>query len=521
MKGDVETSLRSDRERPLLQLSDVSKTFGKAQVLRSVDLALRAGEVHALLGVNGSGKSTLIKILTGVYQADPGAKLAIGGRAPRPLAEMSGEVRSAVRCVHQDLGLVEQLSVMDNIGLVAGFATTGRLVSRVAQARSSEKLLQAVGVSGIDVLAPMRTFTPLVHTQVAIARSLGSFEAEAPGVLVLDEPTANLPDDATSRVFDLVREVRGSGNAVLYVTHRLAEVFDLCDVVTVLRQGAVVHMGPVSDLDQDRLVSLMIGREFERHTRRLQLVSDARAPSVVVRGLKVNSTTEPAIDFDLMTGEVVGIAGLVGSGAEKIGAALGGATTVEAGTVTINGITLPLSRSSPASLRRLGISYVPARRSYGVIRKFSVKDNIGLRSLRSHRWRSFLLSERRLASLATNWIAALRITPTSPFLPLAHLSGGNQQKALLARELSTGPTVLVVQDPTSGVDVASRRDIHELLRDQAADGLTVIVTSSDIEDLVELCDRILVVKGTTIEGQLFAPNISESSITAAIQAKID
>jgi ABC-type sugar transport system ATPase subunit len=502
---------------PLVTVANLSKTFPGQKALDEVLLSVRGGEVHALLGTNGSGKSTLIKILTGVYLADPGAIVSAGGESGELIrGALTGELNGVpVRCVHQDLGLVDHLSVMDNIALADGFQR-GRFapISWRRQARRATELLARMDAAHVDVRMPVGEVRPVDRTKIAIARVLGSWGDRA-GLLILDEPTATLGDEEVAQLFEVVREVRAQGNSVLYVSHRLAEVFQLADRVTVLRQGRVVHHGLTAELDRQALVTHMLGHELVEydHTQRVAR-EQSKVERLAVKDLAVDVVE--GLDFAVAEGEILGLAGLAGSGAEEVVPALMGAVPAT-GTLAAGGKSDSLVGMTPARAHDLGFAYVPPdRKRQGIVAKMPVRENAMLSILDRFRRGGIFVDSRGLTRGAEEWAERVDLQPRDPMIEVQLLSGGNQNKVMMARCLATGPRVLLLAEPTAGVDVGAREQIWGLIREAAAGGLSVVVSSTDTSDLAALADRVLVFRGGSVFGQLTGDEISDRNISQSI-----
>lgn len=498
---------------PLLAVSGLSKTFPGTRALDGVQLSVRPGEVHALLGSNGSGKSTLIKVLTGVEQPDPGATVAVNGKPHALRAGGAAGVR--IRCMHQDLGLVDGLSVVDNVGLGDGYATSAvHTLSWSRQRARTRELLGLVGLRGVDIDAPLSKCDQLTKIQIAIARVMGHWGDE-PGLLILDEPTASLPAAQSEPLFDLVRDVRAAGNGVLYVTHRLAEVFDLTDSVTVLRHGRVVHTGPSHELDRASLVEHMLGHRVDlAHESGMDPLPAAAKLRLKVRGLR--SARLDGLDLEVKAGEIVGIAGVAGSGHDDVPAALIGVLAAE-GQAEIDGRHLSINRLTPSSALNKGVAFLPPdRKRQGIIDAFSIRENIGMATIQQFAGRLRWIDECSFTADAETWGERVSLKPLDTSRAMRMLSGGNQQKVVVARCLAARPLVLLLSEPTAGVDVAAREQIWDLIICAARDGLAVIVTSTDTNDLAALCHRVVVLQHGHIHAELQAPNLSQQRIAAAV-----
>jgi ABC-type sugar transport system ATPase subunit len=499
---------------PVLRVAALSKRFGGTQALDNVDLEVAPGEIHALIGPNGSGKSTLIKILAGYHHAEPGAVAELDGE-PFDLGQVTASRHDRLRFVHQELGLVGELSAIDNLALSHGFARTAFGNIRWPEMeKRTRALVERFGL-GIDVHRTLASATPVQRTVVAIAAALQGWEGRR-GVLVLDEPTAVLPPGEVARLFDIVREIRAAGAGVLYVSHRLDEIFALADRVTVIRGGRRIATRTVTELTPRTLAELMAGEETETDHRPAPAPPSGPAdPVLEVRDLWAGRLR--GIDFDLARGERLGITGLVGSGHEIVPYAVCGAHT---GRVS-GRLRLP-ERSARWTEARdahgLGLPLVPADRAgEGVIGDFSVGENLTLPLLDGLRARSGRLRRRREYTLAEDWIQRVGVRTAGRTARITTLSGGNQQKVVMARCLAQRPPVLTLCEPTAGVDIATRLQLYDLIGRQADEGMGVIVSSSDTQDLLALCTRVLVVRDGRIAREISGRDITESALVHAME----
>ena len=475
-------------EDPVLTVTNLSKSFGGTRALRNVDFEVRAGEIHALVGQNGSGKSTLIKILAGYHAPDNGASATVDGR-DLELGHAAAAAHSGLRFVHQDLGLVPALGALDNLALGRGYnKRRGGTINWSHEAELGRRALAELGYD-INLKVPVDRLKASERTGIAIARALeGGAGAK---VLLLDEPTASLPAAEADRLFDVVRSVAASGVGVVYVSHRFAEVLTLSDRVTVLRDGVRVATERTADLDETRLVELTVGRSIERSAHdHNEPVAPSAAPLLVAENLSGEVVT--GLNLKVQPGEVLGIAGVTGSGREEVAGMLFGAVP-RGGTITLDGAELPSSR--PVESLRRGMAFVPADRlSKAAFLDMALRVNLTISKLEPV-YGPFGVRKGVERRQARDWLDKLDVVPKAPEARLMSLSGGNQQKVVLARVLRLEPRVLVLDEPTQGVDVGAKAAIHEIVRGAAREGTAVIVASTESEELVEICDRIVVLVG--------------------------
>jgi ribose transport system ATP-binding protein len=487
---------------PILTLSAVSKTFPGTKALREVELAVERGEIHALVGQNGSGKSTLIKILAGFHQPDPGASAHVDGEVFH-LGDSGAAHAAGLRFVHQDLGLVGTLDCVDNLALGFGYTTgLGRRIAWRKQRAEARQALRRFGCE-IDIRKPASSLSASEKTTVAIVRAMQ--DDSRISLLILDEPTATMPRPEVNRLFDLIRRVASHGHAVLIVSHHLDEVFTIADRVTVLRDGRWEATRDVAELDKSELVMLMTGGLVDQ----IDHVADPEpaAVALVARGLSGRVLRD--FDLELHEGEVLGVAGLDGSGRDEICGLIFGSRERD-GSVSVGGRPVPGSR--PDLSISSGMALVPAnRRADGLVMTHTVRENLVLADVKSLKrwWRVSRSRERRVVR---DWIERLAIQADSMEAVVESLSGGNQQKVVMGKWLQREPAVLLLDEPTQGVDVGAQAELHRLIRAAADRGTAVLVCSSDEDELSRICDRVIVLCGGTIEADLRGSQISAMRI---------
>jgi ABC-type sugar transport system ATPase subunit len=501
----------ADAGATLLRLEGLSKTFPGTRALDDVSIEIRAGEIHALVGQNGSGKSTLIKVLAGYHAPDPGARAEFDGEP----FELGGEdeANERLRFVHQDLGLVLELNTMDNLALRRGFARgrTGRVLWK-EQARATREVLARFGVD-LDIYRPLAQATPVERTVVAIAAALEGWQGGR-GLLVLDEPTAVLPHDQVERLYAMIRDVQRAGTSVLYVSHRIYEIFDLADRVTVLREGKVVATRRVSELDRSRLAGLIVGEDVDPDYH-VTVGATPEAPVVLevsdVRGRRLRGAS-----LTVHRGEILGIAGLGGAGIHELPYAIAGC----APDPVSGKIRRPQRSSSWGDIARaeaLDIPVVPHDRAReGIIAEFTVGENLSLSVLARLRQRR-KLNRRAERAVVDTWFSKLGIVAAGPTAPITTLSGGNQQKCVMARCLARDPEILVLCEPTAGVDIGARVAIYDIIADLSRQGLTVIIASSDLGDLLAMCTRAVVLRDGRITDEFGAKGLTERVLVHAME----
>jgi ribose transport system ATP-binding protein len=489
--------------KPVLAVSHVSKCFDAHRALDSLTFDVKPGEVHALVGHNGSGKSTFVKVLSGFHEPEPGYQASAGG-APLTLGSSRASHEAGLRFVHQELGLVDHLSVVDNVILGSAFPTRrlGSIDWRLAQRQVAE-LLDRLGYS-LDVREPVAGLSPIHRTAVAIARALHG--DTPPHTLVLDEPTAALPTSGVSALFEVVRRLRADGIGVIYISHHMDEVFEIADRVTVLRDGRRVATLPTSELDTDTLIELIVGARVDL-SRNNSPVRGDRRPLVKVHELRAAGVD--GIDFEVLEGEIVGIAGIAGSGRDTVAGAMFGSLP-RTGSVTVDGKEVRPER--PERAIAAGLGFIGANRAVtGVIPFLSIRENLTLPRLDAA-LRGFFLNPRREARDTRPWLSRVDVRPANPEMRADHLSGGNQQKVLLARWLRSLPRVLLIDEPTQGVDVGAVERIYQVIRQAADRGTSFVVSSSNSDELVALCTRVLVLNRGRIVDELVGDAITREAI---------
>ncbi|WP_234538645.1 sugar ABC transporter ATP-binding protein [Streptomyces shenzhenensis] len=473
-----------------LEARRLSKTYGGSRALQDADLAVAPGEIHALVGQNGCGKSTLVKILTGYHAPDPGGSVLVDGTGLSLPVRWSEASAAGVSVVHQDLGLLDQLTVAENIG-VGGYrhAKTTRKIDWRAQNEVARRVLDRLRVP-VDPTAPVASLSPTRRAEVAIARALRDLEPGR-GLIVLDEATRALPREELDRFHGLLKRIVAEGTSILMVSHNLEEVLRFADRVTVLRDGRVAAAAlPTKGLTEHDLARHMLGRTVDAVAREERDFTDAPAVATVT-GLTARGLTDFALE--IRRGEVVGLTGLPGSGFEWVPRLVAGIERAKAGLLTTGRRTVDLSRADVRDCLKAGVALVPEKRVVeGLALELSIRDNIAIPDV-NRRGRPWFVGRRWQSSTAAEAITRLGIRARSARSLIRELSGGNQQKVLLAKWLAVAPEAVVLHEPTQAVDVGARADILRSIREAASRGLGVLLVSIEPTDLVDACDRILVV----------------------------
>jgi ribose transport system ATP-binding protein len=496
--------------RIVLEVAGVDKRFAGVHALKQVDFRLLSGQVHALVGENGAGKSTLIKVLTGVHQPDAGELRYLD--EPVRFSRPADAQASGISTVYQEVNLVPSMSVASNLFLGREPRRRGLITFRAMRARAT-RLLDELGIH-VDPSRPLRSLGLGVQQMIAVARAV-SADAR---VVIMDEPTSSLEPREVDTLLNLVRRLRDRDVAVVFVSHRLDELYRVCDTVTVLRDGQVVHTGPLSELDRVQLVATMLGRAIstvrEKGTTAFRGEHETTgAPVLKAEGLR-RSTVLAGVDLHVRAGEVVGLGGLLGSGRSETLQALVGLQPLDAGTVEVAG--RPITAGSTADAIRAGIVLVPEdRKAEGIVANLSVRENIVLAAL-PRLSRAGITSRNRQDAVVQIFMKRLRIKASSPEQKVSELSGGNQQKVMLARWLAMSPKVLLLDEPTRGIDVGAKAEVQALIDELAEQGLGIVLVSSDLEELIEGADRVVVMRDGRSISELAGEQVTAESVMTSI-----
>lgn len=487
----------------LLSATRITKSYAGVHALHEASFELRHGEVHALVGENGAGKSTLIKIITGAVQADDG-EIRVNGEtishnSPR-IAKSLG-----IAAIYQQPALFPELTVAENIALGLEQAGLFGRIDWKERRRCAAELLERVGAK-IDVDALSGDLSMPQQQLVEIARAIGS-QAR---VVIMDEPTASLSEEDSHNLFGVIRQLRQQGAGIIYISHRLEELSAIADRVTVLRDGRTIDTSRISEIDRRRLIQLMVGRELSAVFPKTPI--ELGEIVFELRHFGCSATGLSEISLQVRKGEIVGLAGLVGAGRTELARTIFGLTPADHGEMLLRG--KPVVIRSPAEAIEQGIAYLPEdRRHHGVILEMPISENITLPSInRLSRFGS--MNFRREKEIARNYIERLSIKTPAVFAPVSTLSGGNQQKVALSRWLEIGPAVLILDEPTQGIDVGSKAEIHGLMSQLAARGVAILMISSELQEILGMSDRIAVMRNGTIAGVVSRADSTQESILA-------
>ena len=496
-----------EEQVPILEVRRLTKRFPGVLALDDISFELFPGEGHALVGENGAGKSTLIKVMTGVYAPDEGQILFNGEEVSFSAPRESQE--AGISTIYQEVNLIPLLSVAQNVFLGREPRNPFGLIDKSRMNREAAEILERYGIKA-DVTAPLRSLGLGVQQMVAIARAI-SVDARA---VIMDEPTSSLEAREVETLFRVIRQLREEGVGVIYVSHRLDELYEVCDRVTVLRDGRVAHTGKLGDLSRLELIAQMLGREL----------AEVEKEGATGFGEEHEATGEPILEalalyqhprlrdisFEVRPGEVVGLAGLLGAGRSETAKAIFGADPVDSGSLKVEGEDVKMG--SPAAAIKAGIAFLPEdRKSEGIIPDLSVRENIVAAALPGLA-RAGIVSGKAQVELVEEFMQSLGIKASSPDQPVRELSGGNQQKVLLARWLCMNPKVLILDEPTRGIDVGAKAEIQKLVDDLAVKGLGVVLISSELDELTEGSDRVVALREGAMVGLLSKEDITEGNL---------
>ncbi|MDL2218227.1 sugar ABC transporter ATP-binding protein [Christensenellaceae bacterium OttesenSCG-928-M15] len=492
----------------ILSMRNICKAFPGVRALHNVDFTLRKGEIHALMGENGAGKSTLIKVLTGVYQKDSG-QINLAGMDKEAMIKSPQDAQNlGISTVYQEISLCPNLTVAENIFIGRG---KRGFVSWKHMEQKAGEILENLHIPARPK-QQLASCSLAVQQMVAIARAV-DMECKA---LILDEPTSSLDEKEVAMLFSLMRDLKARGVGIVFVTHFLEQVYAVCDTITVLRNGELVGEYPVSELPQVALVAKMMGKELDDLSglqKKESLPEDGGLPVYEAEGLQSEACTNP-FDFKIHKGEVNGFTGLLGSGRSESVRAIFGADKVTAGQVKING--KPVQATRPIQAMKNGIGYLPEdRKRDGIVADLSVRDNIIL-ALQVMKGFFKPISRAEAEAFADEYIQLLGIKTASADTPIKSLSGGNQQKVILARWLLTHPQYLILDEPTRGIDVGTKVEIQKLVLKLAEDGVSVTFISSEIEEMIRTCSRLIVMRDRNIVGELSGSEVTQNNIMHTI-----
>lgn len=495
-KEDISTH---HQDIPLIEISNITKTFPGVLALDNVSFSINKGEVHALLGENGAGKSTLIKLMTGVFTQDKGEFL-INGEIVN-ISDPNHAIKLCISAIYQDPTLIGHLSIEQNI-LLGREPRSGIFIKNKQLHEQAAKVMSDLGLN-LDLNQKVVSLNPGHKQLVCIAKAL-SIDAQ---LLIMDEPSASLTDEEISYLFEIICKLRRQGISIIYVSHRIEEIFQIADRATILRDGKYIGTRKVSETTKTELVNMIVGRDLEINTHKRRPPSDEIA-------LRVDNISSKKlfkkISFSVRSGEILALSGLIGSGRSEVARAIFGATRYDQGQIHIYGIAV--TTHSPKEAIKNGIHMVPEdRKAQGIIGGMSLLENVTLSNLQNYSRFSLIQSAKESRSV-NNQIQQMRINPADPRRKVMFLSGGNQQKTVLAKVLDTKPRILILDEPTAGVDVGSKVEIRSLINDLADAGNAILLISSEIPEILSLADRTIVMKEGQISGELAGEEMTSENI---------
>lgn len=500
---------KSNLKQPVLSMQGISKTFSSVTVLNNVKIELYPGEVHALMGENGAGKSTFMKILAGIHQPDQnGGKIYYKGQ-PVLWKDPIDARNKGISVIHQELNLSPNLTISENILMGTKFPRNRfGMVKWDEVHERAQKVLDSMG-SNLNPRQLVSTLSVAQQQMVEIARAL-SFKAE---VLIMDEPTASLTDKEITKLFEIIHDLKKQGVAIVYISHRMEEIFKISNRFTVLRDGEWIASGPIEETDPDHLVKLMVGRDLKdlfNRTKASETVFQRNdTPVLELKNVSDNKLVKN-VSFKVYPGEIVGLAGLVGAGRTELVRTIFGASELTSGEIYVDGHSVKIN--SPIDAVANGIAHVPeSRKEQGLFLSMSVKENILMAELKSHS-KSGVVKWKDVNATADRYIKDLSIKIATPEQPVSNLSGGNQQKAVIARWLSISPKVLLLDEPTRGVDIGAKTEIHKIVSKLADEGLAVLMISSELPEVLGISDRILVMSEGRLTGELLREEATQEKI---------
>ncbi|MGE5606763.1 MAG: sugar ABC transporter ATP-binding protein [Bacteroidota bacterium] len=485
-----------------LKIDHVSKTFPGVKALDEIQLEIKKGEVHALIGENGAGKSTLIKILSGVYQPDEGATITIDGQVVSHLSPILA-LRKGITVIYQDFSLFPNLTVAENIAIGLAVGEGNSFLNWKKMHETARKALKQLGVE-LDLNAQLGTLSVAKQQLVAIARAL----VHKTKTIIMDEPTASLSSTEVQSLLAIIKNIKESGISIVFVSHKLEELFAIAERFTVLRDGKYIGTYLREEMDHEKLISLMVGRKLNVSRYAENKIGP---PLMEVKKLSKKGNFKD-ISLILHEGEIIAITGLVGAGRTELAQALCGINLPDSGEIFLNGQPVKIT-SLEAGVAR-GIAYVPEnRQTEGLIVRQSIEDNITITVLHKLLMGKLpLIKRERKKEIAREWVNALRIKPSYPDMAVQQLSGGNQQRVVIAKWLATKPKVLIIDEPTHGIDVGAKAEIHQLLKDLALQGMGIIMVSSELPEVLAISDRILVMRRGRINGEFVGGNVTQEEI---------
>jgi simple sugar transport system ATP-binding protein len=481
-------------------VENIVKSFGGAKALAGVSLTVKSGEVHCIAGENGSGKSTLIKIMSGVHAPDSGL-IRLGEKTFEALSPREA-VREGVQVIFQDFSLLPNLTVAENIALPTYISKNSRFLSKKESKEIAQTALELIGID-IDINAPVAEISIASKQLIAIARATNL----GVKMLFMDEPTTALTRKEIKRLFEVVEQIKARGVATVFVSHKIDEIQEICNTISILRNGELVADGLMKDFKRDAISEAMTGLNISE-TRIAPALKPSSTKVIEVKKLSTKPTFSD-VSFSIAPGEILGITGLLGSGRTELAEAIFGQYPIDSGEIIVEGKSIQLNSSSAAI--KAGIGYVPPDRlTQGLFLDQSILRNLIAVGIDQHQGRGGILAKKRLYEAGEKWIKDLRIKTKNSQNPVTSLSGGNQQRVVLAKWLAMNPHLMILNGPTVGVDIGSKREILEIIRDRAQEGMAFLVVSDDIPELIQICHRVLVIKNGLVSKEFSESELDEN-----------
>ena len=481
-------------------VENIVKSFGGAKALAGVSLTVKSGEVHCIAGENGSGKSTLIKIMSGVHAPDSGL-IRLGEKTFEALSPREA-VREGVQVIFQDFSLLPNLTVAENIALPTYISKNSRFLSKKESKEIAQTALELIGID-IDINAPVAEISIASKQLIAIARATNL----GVKMLFMDEPTTALTRKEIKRLFEVVEQIKARGVATVFVSHKIDEIQEICNTISILRNGELVADGLMKDFKRDAISEAMTGLNISE-TRIAPALKPSSTKVIEVKKLSTKPTFSD-VSFSIAPGEILGITGLLGSGRTELAEAIFGQYPIDSGEIIVEGKSISLNSSSAAI--KAGIGYVPPDRlTQGLFLDQSILRNLIAVGIDQHQGRGGILAKARLYEEGERWIKDLRIKTKNAQNPVTSLSGGNQQRVVLAKWLAMNPHLMILNGPTVGVDIGSKREILEIIRDRAQEGMAFLVVSDDIPELIQICHRVLVIKNGHVSKEFNESELDEN-----------
>lgn len=489
-------------DNTFLEISNVSKTFPGVKALSNVKFDIRYGEVHSLVGENGAGKSTLIKILSGFQQPDIGAKILIDGKETK-LNSVMDAIKKGISVVYQDFSLFANLTVAENIGINEIIEKRNFFINWKKLEKNARKALKFIG-SDINPLEVVENLSVAKKQMVAIASAV----AQDSRMIILDEPTSALSKGEVEHLYEIIDILKKKNMAIMFVSHKMDELFKVSDRFTIFRDGQYVDTLNKDEVNESKLVSLMVGRNVE--IKKYAKLEQNKEIVLKVENLSKSGNIKN-VSFELHKGEVIGITGLVGAGRSELAQIIFGIMQPDSGNIFINGVKTKID--SPNEALKNGIAYIPeSRQTQGLILPKTIESNITLPVLERYKNKFGIIDNKKQRDSVDKWINMLDVRPNNPEMLASQLSGGNQQKVVLAKWISTGANILIIDEPTNGVDIGAKSEIHQIIRKLANEGTSIIVISSELPEILSVSDRILVMRRGTINGEFINDSISQEDI---------